>query len=69
VHHLTAPLRAYGRQAGDPDLVNLWAGQAHQLARGESAEQITRDLARDAQVAAAAAVSRLGRGKPADGGQ
>jgi nitronate monooxygenase len=69
VHHLTAPLRAYGRQAGDPDLVNLWAGQAHQLARGESAEQITRDLAHDARAAAAAAVSRLGGGKLADGGQ
>jgi nitronate monooxygenase len=69
VHHLTAPLRAHGRQAGDPDLVNLWAGQAHQLARGEPAEQITRDLARDALLAASAVVSRLAAGGPADGGQ
>jgi nitronate monooxygenase len=42
VHHLTAPLRAYGRRAGDPDLINLWAGQAHQLAQQRSAEEITR---------------------------
>jgi nitronate monooxygenase len=60
VHHLTAPLRAYGRQAGDPDLVNLWAGQAHRLARAESAEDITRTLAHEALLAASAVVSRLG---------
>ncbi len=60
IHYLTAPLRASGRQAGDPDLVNLWAGQAHQLSRDESAEEITRRLGREARAAVAAAAARLG---------
>lgn len=33
VHHLTAPLRAAAREAGDPDAINLWAGQAYSLAQ------------------------------------
>jgi nitronate monooxygenase len=45
VHHVTAPLRAHGRTAGDPDLVNLWAGQGHQLAQAGPAAEITRRLA------------------------
>ncbi|HET9101931.1 MAG TPA: nitronate monooxygenase [Solirubrobacteraceae bacterium] len=49
VHHLTAPLRAHGRASGDPDLINLWAGEAHALARTGPAGQITRDLWREAQ--------------------
>jgi nitronate monooxygenase len=32
IHYATAPIRAAARQAGDPDLINLWAGEAHQLA-------------------------------------
>src|SRR5690606_18550778 len=31
IHHLTAPLRAAARAAGDPGGFNLWAGQAHDL--------------------------------------
>ncbi|MGA9859574.1 MAG: nitronate monooxygenase [Solirubrobacteraceae bacterium] len=60
VHHLTAPLRAHGRRVGDPDLINLWAGQTHQLAQGRSAVQITRDLADGARVAIESAWDRLG---------
>lgn len=60
IHHLTAPLRAHGRERGEADLVNLWAGQAHALAQEQSAEKITRDLARDARAAMAAAEQRLG---------
>jgi nitronate monooxygenase len=59
VHHLTSPLRAHGRQTGDPDLINLWAGQAHALARESSAEEITRTLAADARQALAAAALRF----------
>jgi len=59
VHHLTAPLRAAGRAAGDPDLINLWAGEAHALAEPVSAEQITRRLGADAAAAIAAAATRL----------
>ena len=60
VNHLTAPLRAHGRQTHDLDLINLWAGQAHRLAREQSAEQITLELARDARAAISEAAARLG---------
>jgi nitronate monooxygenase len=59
VHHLTAPLRAHGRKAGDPDLINLWAGQAHPLAEALPAGEITRRLAADARAAIEAAARRL----------
>ena len=49
VHHLTAPLRAHGRAAGDPDVVNLWAGQTHRLAESIPAEELTRRLAAEAR--------------------
>jgi nitronate monooxygenase len=61
VHHLTSPLRAAGRAAGDPDLINLWAGEAHALAASAPAEEITRRLGVDAAAAIAAAAARLGR--------
>jgi nitronate monooxygenase len=61
VHHLTSSLRAAGRAAGDPDLINLWAGEAHVLASSEPAEQITRRLGADAAAALAAAAARLRR--------
>ena len=44
VHHMTAPLRAAGRQAGDADVVNLWAGQAHALARAAPAADVVGSL-------------------------
>jgi nitronate monooxygenase len=59
VHHLTSPLRAHGRNAGDADLVNLWAGQAHRLAEERSAEGITRMLGAEARAALAVAAARL----------
>jgi nitronate monooxygenase len=59
VHHLTSPLRAHGRSAGDPDLINLWAGQAHDLAQERSAEEITRLLVAEAREALSAAAGRL----------
>jgi nitronate monooxygenase len=31
IHYATAPLRAAGREAGDPDVVNLWAGARHAM--------------------------------------
>jgi nitronate monooxygenase len=51
VHHLTAPLRAHGRNVGDSDLVNLWAGQAYPLARDIPAGEIVRRVAEEARVA------------------
>jgi nitronate monooxygenase len=59
VHHLTSPLRAHGRAVGYPDLINLWAGQAHCLAETLPAEEITRRLAQDARDAINAWAERL----------
>ena len=58
LHHLTAPLRAHGRRLGDPDLVNLWAGQTHELATDEPAADLTLRLSLDARRAIADAVPR-----------
>lgn len=58
VHHLTTPLRAHGRATDDPEVINLWAGQAHALARTEPAAEITRRLAADARAAIGAAAER-----------
>jgi nitronate monooxygenase len=60
IHHVTAPLRHAARQSGDPDLVNLWAGQAHELGSDEPAALVARrlaDEARDAVRRAARVVS------------
>jgi nitronate monooxygenase len=51
IHHLTAPLRAHGRSAGDPDVFNLWAGQTHDLALEAPAAEIVALLHRDARQA------------------
>jgi nitronate monooxygenase len=45
VHHLTAPLRAAARAAGDPDGLHLWAGETYELARELPAAQVARELA------------------------
>jgi nitronate monooxygenase len=60
VHHVTSPLRAHGRKVGDPDLINLWAGQAHQLALDAPAQEIVRTMGAEARAALAAAAARLG---------
>lgn len=44
VHHVTAPLRAAARAAGDPDTLNLWAGQAYPLGRELPAAELVREL-------------------------
>jgi nitronate monooxygenase len=45
LHHLTQPLRMYGRAQADPDLVNLWAGTGHARARAVPAATIVAELA------------------------
>jgi nitronate monooxygenase len=60
LHHVTAPLRAAGRAAGDPDVVNLWAGQAHTLVRPLPAADLVRTLTDEARAAAADLLARLG---------
>ena len=59
VHHLTAPLRQAGRAAGEPDRINLWAGQTYQLAEALPAGELVRRLGADARVALQRARQRL----------
>jgi nitronate monooxygenase len=58
VHHVTAPLRAAARERGDAEAINLWAGQAHPLAREGSATDLIREIAVDARRALAEAARR-----------
>ena len=60
VHHLTSPLRAAARAAGDADAINLWAGQGHASARAWPAGELVRALAADAAAAAEAAAAAAG---------
>jgi nitronate monooxygenase len=60
VHHVTAPLRAHGRKAGDADVINLWAGEAHELAEERPAPEIVARLADEAHAALGQAAERLG---------
>ena len=49
VHHLTAPLRAAARAAGDADGLNLWAGQAYRLAQAVPAADLVERWDAEAQ--------------------
>jgi nitronate monooxygenase len=51
VHHLTSPLRAAARAAGDAEAINLWAGQGHASAQARPAAELVRALAADAAAA------------------
>jgi nitronate monooxygenase len=44
IHHLTAPLRAAARQAGDEQRINLWAGTEFHRARARPAADVVADL-------------------------
>jgi nitronate monooxygenase len=65
VHHLTAPIRAAARTAGDADAVNLWAGQGYSLASDRPAGEVVRDLraAAESALAASARFRGVGRGR------
>jgi nitronate monooxygenase len=60
LHFLTAPLRQAARAAGDPEVVNLWAGQAYRLGTGLPAAEVVARLHAEARAAAARAAGRLG---------
>ena len=60
VHHMTAPIRAQARKAGDPDLINLWAGETHELAREEPAGELVRRLHAEAREAVRGLAGGLG---------
>lgn len=58
VHHVTAPVRAAARAAGDGDSINLWAGQAYGLATELPAGDLVRLLGAEARDALRAAAER-----------
>jgi nitronate monooxygenase len=60
VNIATGPLRAAARAQGDPEALNLWAGQGHPLARAAPAAEIVRDLGTEARAALAQAGARVG---------
>src|ERR1700737_4369721 len=51
VNHLTAPLRAAARRAGDADAINLWAGQAYPLAEDRPAGELVHRWSAEARIA------------------
>ncbi len=59
IHYLTAPLRRRARERGDRELVNLWAGEAHALARELPAGEIVARLDEELRAAAAGLCERL----------
>lgn len=61
VHYATAPIRAAAREAGDAEDLNLWAGQAHWLAREEPAATVVDRFTDEARAALRSALQRLGR--------
>ncbi|MEA2179554.1 MAG: nitronate monooxygenase, partial [Solirubrobacteraceae bacterium] len=60
VHYITAPLRAAARERSDPDLLHLWAGQAHALTRDAAAGALVEELAAGARRALRDAAERFG---------
>lgn len=61
VHYVTAPIRAEARKTGDGEVLNLWAGQAHELAEEIPAADLVRKLDEEAREAMASATDRLRR--------
>ena len=45
LHHVTSPIRAAGRERDDAEVLNLWAGQTHELARAIPAADLVAELA------------------------
>lgn len=64
VNHLTAPLRAAVRGAGNTDAINLWAGQAHALAEERPAGELVRRWSTEACAALEQARSKLTTSSP-----
>ncbi len=57
IHNATAPIRAAARARSDADGFNLWAGQAHVLARELPAAELVRLISAEARNALAAAAA------------
>jgi nitronate monooxygenase len=63
---MTAPIRAEARRTGDAELLNLWAGQAHELAEEIPAGDLVRKLDAEARAAIAAVSARLDTSRSID---
>ncbi|MCO1598947.1 nitronate monooxygenase [Micromonospora sp. RHAY321] len=61
VLHLTRPLLTAARRDSDASVANLWAGQAHALARDVPAAELVAELSAGARAALAAAADRSAR--------
>jgi len=61
VHHATSPIRAAARKREDAGGFNLWAGQAHSLARELPAAELVRELSAGAYAALEDAAARRDR--------
>ncbi len=59
IHYLTAPMRQAARRSGNESVINLWAGEAHELARALPAGQLVRELLEEARQAARDIAGRL----------
>ncbi|MDP9398378.1 MAG: nitronate monooxygenase [Actinomycetota bacterium] len=59
VHHLTGPLRAAARRAGDPEGMSLWAGQGHPLVEALPAGELVHRLTEDARAELLSAVTAV----------
>lgn len=52
LHYLTAPMRAAAREAGEAELINLWAGQGYELIdHGVPARQVVERLGAELEAA------------------
>lgn len=60
IHYATAPIRAAAREAGDAEGLNLWAGQAHWLAREEPAATVVDRFTTEARSALNSALQAFG---------
>ncbi|WP_306356554.1 MULTISPECIES: nitronate monooxygenase family protein [unclassified Nocardia] len=58
IHYATGPLRAAARAEGNPDAVNLWAGQSHTLTTAQPAGDLVRQLSEEAKTALRSTLSR-----------
>ncbi len=60
VHYATAPIRAAAREVGDAEALNLWAGQAHWLAREEPAASVVDRFTHEARSSLRSALQAFG---------
>lgn len=61
LHHLTSPMRRQARESADAERLNLWAGEAHELAVERPAADTVRELTASATAALEDGLRRLRR--------